>query len=165
MSTIPIKIDGIGTRKDGSGGESANLANPVQIRRFYASEAITKGDLVAFNFASTEPTNGYGNHILLCDTDDALNAMGIGVAIETIASGDLGRVQVQGICTFAKVDVSAVSDGGLLGSGADAGLLDLYDTSAAAGSGGDMLPVAVCVKQAADDTAASTVYLLNPANL
>jgi predicted RecA/RadA family phage recombinase len=165
MSTIPIKIDGIGTRKDGSGGESANLANPVQIRRFYASEAITKGDLVALNFAATEPDNGYGNHILICDTGDALNAQGIGVAIEAISSGDLGRVQVQGICTFAKVDRSAVTDGDFLTSGSDAGLLDVYTTDAAFGSGGDALPVAVCVKRASDDTASSTVYLINPMNL
>ena len=165
MSTIPIKIDGIGTRKDGSGGESANLANPEQFRRLFASEAITKGDLVALDFAATEPTNGYGNHVLICDTGDALNAQGIGIATEAIASGDLGRIQVHGVCAFAKVDVSAVTDGDFLTSGSDAGLLDVYTTDAAFGSGGDALPVAICIAQHSDDTAKSKVYLLNPANL
>tara|TARA_A100001515_G_scaffold144997_1_gene151217 strand:- start:90 stop:587 length:498 start_codon:yes stop_codon:yes gene_type:complete len=165
MSTIPLKVDGIGTRKDGAGGESVNLASPKQIRRFYASEAISKGDLVALDFAATEPTNGYGNHVKICDTGDALNAQGIGVAVEAIASGEVGLVQVQGMCTFAKVDESAVTDGDFLTSSSDAGLLDIYTTDAAFGSGGDALPVAVCVKKAADDTASSSVYLINPMNL
>ena len=165
MSSQPIKIDGIGTRKDGAGSFTSNLANPARFVQLFASEAITKGDLVAFDFSGTEPTNGYGNHVLICDTGDATNAIGIGVATEAIASGELGRIQIQGVCTFAKVDVSAVTNGQLLGSGADAGLLDLYDTSAAAGSGGDMLPVAISISEGADDTAVSTVYLLNPANL
>ena len=63
------------------------------------------------------------------------------------------------------LDRSAVDDGDLLTQGADKGLLDLYATDAAQGSGGDGLPVAICIKKAADDTAASVVYLLNPANL
>ena len=161
----PLKLDGLG-KTDPAG--TARVENREKFLSFYASEAISKGDLVAFDFSATEPTNGYGNHILICDTGDALNAHGIGVAAEAIASGDIGIVQVAGMCDFAKVDISAVANGGLLGAGSDAGLLDIYDTSAAAGSGGDTLPVAISVKENTDataDAADSVVFLLNPANL
>ena len=158
----PLKLDGLGST-DAAGTQ--RVENREKFLSFYASEAISKGDLVALDFSATEPTNGYGNHILICDTDDALNAHGIGVAVEAISSGAIGIVQVAGMCDVAKVDVSAVANGALLGAGADAGLLDIYDTSAAAGSGGDTLPVAISVTEYSDDTAASVVFLLNPANL
>lgn len=158
------KRDGIGTRGNGA-SQVANLSEAVKTTRFYASEAVTKGDLLAFDFAATEPSSGYGNHVKICDTGDALNAHGIGVAVEAAALGDLVEVQYYGLCSFAKVDQSAVADGQLLGSGSDAGLLDLYDTSAAPGAGGDTIPVAICIVKAADDTAASKVWLLNPANI
>ena len=155
----PLKLDGLGYT-DAAGTQ--RVENREKFLSFYASEAISKGDLVALDFSATEPTNGYGNHILICDT---LNAHGIGVAVEAISSGAIGIVQVAGMCDVAKVDVSAVANGALLGAGADAGLLDIYDTSAAAGSGGDTLPVAISVTEYSDDTAASVVFLLNPANL
>jgi len=165
--SVPSRVDGVGTRKNPTAGgdDLANLHNPVKQVRLFASEAIAKGDLVAFDFSATEPTHGYGNHVLICDQGDALNSQGIGVAAEAIAQDDLGLIQVSGVCTFAKVDQSAVTDGDLLGRGTDAGLLDLYDTSAAANAGGDALPVALCIAKAADDSASSTVYLLNPANM
>lgn len=165
--SVPSRVDGVGTRKNPTAGgdDLANFHNPVKEVRLFASEAITKGDLVAFDFNATEPTHGYGNHVMICDQDDATNSQGIGVAAEAIASGELGLIQVGGVCTFAKVDESAVANGDVLGRSPDAGLLDLFDSSAAANSGGDALPVALCIKKAADDTASSVVYLLNPANL
>jgi hypothetical protein len=158
----PLKLDGLG--KTAAAGTS-RVENREKFLSFYASEAITKGDLVALDFSASEPTNGYGNHILICDTDDALNQHGIGVAVEAIASGAVGTVQVAGMCDFAKSDVSATVNGVLLGAGADAGLLDIYTTDAAQGSGGDTLPVAISITEYSDDTAASVVFLLNPANL
>ena len=164
MSVNPTKVDGIGTRKDGSGGDVLNTATDLKIRRYEASEAIAAGDLVAFDLNGTEPTRGYGNVIKVCDTGDALNGVGFGVALEAIASGAVGDVQVQGICSTAKVDVSDATDGKLLGPGSTSGLLDLFDTSAAFGSGGDALPVAICVVKGASDGAVSKVYLLNCLN-
>ena len=166
----PIKLDGLGYTGVGSSDSNAVaiVENREKFLAFFASEDITKGDLVALDFSATEPTNGYGNHILICDTGDALNAHGIGVAAEAISSGDVGMVQVAGMCDFAKLDESAVADGGLLGAGSDAGLLDIYDTSAAAASGGDTLPVAISVKEntsGSADEADSVIFLLNPANL
>jgi hypothetical protein len=168
MSTIPIKIDGIGTRKDGAGGESKNLANPKQIRRFFASEAITKGNVVALDFAATEPTHGYGNHVLIADSGDALNMHGIGIALETAASGDIFRVQVHGYCNVAMCSTDTLSDSneGMLVCQQNApGELELYDTSAAPAAGGDTLPLGILIEYGTDATADSEVYLLNPANL
>ena len=163
--TYPQKVDGFGTRYIGS-DKLVNINTRDTFVRVIADEDITKGDLVAFSFAATEPASGYGNHVLICDTGDALNKQGIGVATAAIASGDIGTIQVAGICRFAKVDQASVSDGNILTQGSNAGLLDLFDTSATPGaSGGDALPVAICVKKAADNTASSVVYLMNPLNL
>jgi hypothetical protein len=166
----PLKLDGLGYTGVGSSDSNsvAIVENREKFLAFFATEAVTKGDLVALDFSDTEPANGYGNHIKICDTGDALNAHGIGVAAEAIAAGDVGMVQVAGMCDFAKLDESAVANGGLLAAGADAGLLDVYTTDAAAGSGGDTLPVAISVKENATgtaDEADSVIFLLNPANL
>ena len=164
--SFPSKIDGFGVRRSTSADAwLVNTENRGKFVRMYASEPIAKGDLVAFDFHATEPDNGYGNHVKICDQADALNAQGIGVATAAISEGDAGVIQVQGVCTFAKVDVSEVANGGLLGRGTEPGLLDVYDTSELPNAGGDALPVAILIKEAADDTAASSVYLLNPANL
>ena len=158
----PLKLDGLG--KTAAAG-TARVENREKFLSFFASEAITKGDLVALDFSASEPTNGWGNHILICDTGDALNAHGIGVAAEAIARGDVGLVQVAGMCDFAKVDVSESVNGRLLCGGAAAGLLDNFETDQNFGAGGDALPVAISVTEYSDDTAASVVFLLNPANL
>ena len=169
MSTIPIRIDGVGTRKDGSGGETANLAKPIQVRRFFASEAITKGNVVALNFAAVEPASGWGNHVLIADSGDALNMHGIGIAIETVASGDIVRVQVHGYCNVAMCSADTLSEptneGMLVCQQNAPGELELYDSSAAPAAGGDTLPLGILIEFGTDATADSEVYLLNPANL
>ena len=158
----PLKIDGLG--KMGAAGTS-RVENREKFLSFYASEAIAKGDLVALNFNGTEPANGYGNHVLKCATGVAHAAHGIGVAVETIASGDVGIIQVAGVCDFAKVDISETTDGRLLCGGANSGLMDNLETDQDFASGGDALPVAILITEYSDDTAASVVFLLNPANL
>ena len=107
--TYPQKVDGFGTRYIGS-DKLVNINTRDTFVRVIADEAITKGDLIAFNFANTEPNSGYGNHVLICHTTTILSSQGIGVATEAIASGDIGLIQVSGVCRFAKVDESAVSD-------------------------------------------------------
>ena len=89
--TYPQKIDGFGTRYIGS-DKTVNVNTRDTFVRVIADEAITKGDLIAFNLANTEPTSGYGNHVLICDTDTILSSQGIGVATEAIASGDIGSI-------------------------------------------------------------------------
>ena len=165
--SFPAKIDGFGVRRSVTTDNAwfVNTENRGKFVRLYASEPIAKGDLVAFDFHGTEPDNGYGNHVRVCDQDDDINSQGIGIATAAISANAAGVIQVQGICTFAKVDESAVTDGHLLGRSPDDGLLDLFDSNAAVAAGGSSLAIAICVKKAADDSAASIVYLLNPANL
>lgn len=163
----PLKIDGLGFAGLSSTDGTARVENREKFLSFYASEAITKGDLVAFDFSASEPTNGYGNHVKICetDTDSGLGAHGIGVAAEAISSGAVGIIQVAGVCDFAKVDISETTDGRLLCGGAESGLMDALTTDAAFGAGGDAFATAILISDAADDTAASVVFLLNPANL
>jgi len=168
MGTV-YKIDGIGTRGNPSSAspfELANLERRLRFVRMFASEAITKGQLVALDLDGTEPANGYGNHVKVCDVGDALNKVGIGVAREGCDSGDLVSIQVAGYCDFALTDISEATPGNLLTAG-QAGLLDLYDTSELPGStGGDQIPVAIHIADGGSDTTAnSKVYLLNPLNL
>ena len=169
MGTV-YKIDGIGTRGNPSSASPFELVNKERRLRFvrmFASHAITKGDLVALDTSGTEPDNGYGNHVLKALATAAERKIGLGVAAEDIASGELGSIQVAGYCDFAKSDVSATANGDFLTvSGDEEGLLDLYVTEAAAGStGGNQVPVAISLTEHSRDTAASVVYLLNPLNL
>ena len=175
MSTTPVKIDGIGTRKDGSGGFATNTARYERFVRMFASEAIAKGDVLCFDFANTTGVStgaqGFGNHVKIVAADTLLTSQAIGVAAEAIASGDLGLVQVGGVCEFAKSDGSATAPGALLvgGNATDStnGLFVPIDTSGGQGSGGegDQLPCAILIFDDGADEADSKVYLLNPANL
>jgi len=149
-------------------GLNANNERRQRFISVFASEAISKGDVVAFDLAATEPTNGYGNHVLICDTGDQLNRHAIGVAFEAIASGAKGIIQVAGYCDYAKCD-SGISDSGdegdVLVAGAEAGEFEKLDSSGAEAAGGDTIPCALLIEYGTDGTADSIVYLLNPANL
>tara|TARA_R100000808_G_C2130265_1_gene139608 strand:- start:642 stop:1169 length:528 start_codon:yes stop_codon:yes gene_type:complete len=151
----------------------------------YASEAIAKGDCVALDFSATEPTHGYGNHVRIArlqtatimSSQAALGNHIVGVAAEAITSGEVGSIQVYGHCTFAKCsDIASAFDGGsaalsdsdegcILTSSEEAGHFGAYDSSAAMGVGGDSFMAAILIEYGTADTADSTVWLLNPANL
>lgn len=156
------KVDGIGTHKDGSGGEIVNQEERVRIVRFRASEAIEKGHAVALDLAATEPDFGYGNSVKMADTDDALNQHAFGIALEAAASGDIVDVQVEGICDIAQV-VTALSDsdeGKMLAASATTGELSTTDENGADGSG-FLTPCAILIEYGTAATADSKVYLLN----
>ena len=155
MSSQPIKIDGIGTRKDGSGGETANLANYKRFVRLYASATINKGDAVCIDF--TTSTYGLGNHVKPADVSASATTCAIGVAEDDIASGDLGRIQVSGLCTFADIDDTNDNPGDALGAGANAGRFTIAVVGQTA--------CAILVTEGTAGSGDSTVYLLNPANL
>ena len=176
MANYPTKLDGIGTRKSGAdastfaalGISTANITEPSKFVRLYAAEAITKGQAVAYTFSATEPTNGWGSTVSLADSDDITNMHAIGVAAETIASGDL--IQVYGVCSFAFVNGGAsVSDsniGQLLCVSDDEGELELIlGGGAAVGAGGGTFGVAHLLNFGTDATADSTIFLINPMNL
>jgi len=156
MSTT-VKLDGFASNKE----------RRQRFISMFASEAIAKGQVVALDLAATEPTNGYGNHVKICDTGDSLNRHAIGVATEAISSGAKGRIQVAGYCDFAQCDngVSDSDEGDLLVAGAEAGEFEKLDSSGIEGAGGDTLPCALLIEYGTDGTADSIVFLLNPANL
>jgi hypothetical protein len=155
MSTIPIRIDGIGTRKDGSGGDSANFANEKQFRRLYATEALSKGDTVCIDF--TVSTYGLGNHVKKATVGANATTCAVGVAAEKISSGDLGKIQVRGLCTFADIDDTNDAPGDALGAGANGGRFTIAVVGQTA--------CAILVTEGTAGSNDTTVYLLNPANL
>ena len=135
------KVDGFGVRSLGNG----YLANQEERKRFvrmFAAEALAKGDLVAMDFASgavaaTEPTNGWGSTVKKANTGVLGGHIACGIATETIASGDIGTIQVYGYCDFAKLSTGTLSDsniGSLVCSRDEAGELDLLDHSGAIGA-------------------------------
>ena len=150
MSGIPYKLDGL----DGDNEVRAKFTS------FYASMALSKGDAVCIDVATT--TNGIGNHVTQADVDAAATKQAIGIAAEAIASGDVGLVQVGGVCTFAKLDaVGATAPGDLLGAATTAGELAIQ-------SAHNVAAVAINLIEnvaGTDGTADCTVYLLNPLNL
>ena len=159
MSTV-TKIDGIGTRKDGSGGESVNFNTNKRFVRLYASATLTKGDAGCLDTSIS--TYGLMNNVAKADVDASATKQAIGIAAESVTvSGtdyQLVSIQVGGICTFAVLDDLSDAVGDLVAAGSDPpGSLTL-DVAAA-------LPVGIIVAEGTANTADSTVYLLNPANL
>jgi predicted RecA/RadA family phage recombinase len=165
--SVPSRVDGVGTRRnpDKSAGQAISLANahnPVKEVRLFATGAISKGDVVCFDFQATEPANGYGNHVQIADsnaTDDSCELRcAIGIAAEDIADGDLGLIQVAGRCDFAKATTGQCEPGEPVTVHTDPGEL------AKASSAEDLI-VGIYIKDGSDGTASSSVYLINPANL
>jgi len=153
------KVDGIGTRKDGSGGDTANLNDPKKFVRLWASASLVKGDAVCLDF--TVSTYGLGNNVTKADVDASATKQAIGIAAEdvTVSGSDyqLVDIQVQGLCDFAEIDDTSDAPGDLLAAGSTAGALTLAVAAA--------LPVAILVTEGTAATKDSTVYLINPANL
>ena len=178
MGNYPTRVDGIGSRKSGADSSTfsslgiltANKTEPSKFVRLYATEAIAKGDAVAYDFSATEPTNGWGSHIMIADSANLTNMHVIGIAAEAIAITDIGLVQVYGKCSFAKVNGAAsVSDsniGQLLCVSDQAGELELIlGGGAAVGAGGGTFGVAHLLDFVTDGAADSVVFLINPMNL
>lgn len=153
------KVDGIGTRKNGSGGSVANFSDPIKMVRFFATVSLSKGDAVCLDF--TVSANGLGNNVTKCDVDASATKQAIGIVTEDVTvSGteyQLVDVQVQGLCAFADIDDTADANGDLLAAGSTAGRLTL---AVAATTG-----VAILVTEGTPGSRDTVVYLLNPANL
>tara|TARA_R110002020_G_scaffold463862_1_gene684158 strand:+ start:14396 stop:14857 length:462 start_codon:yes stop_codon:yes gene_type:complete len=151
--SLPQKIDGFGTRYIGA-ARTVNTSNREKFVRLYASEALVKGDVVCVDWATS--TYGYGAHCKKAVAGTPLIAQAVGIVSETIAINDIGLIQVQGICDYAKLDISESVPGDVLGpeGSAVAGKAD------AAG----ILPFAINISEGTDVTADSTVYLLNSHN-
>tara|TARA_R100000234_G_C4969591_1_gene165563 strand:+ start:208 stop:654 length:447 start_codon:yes stop_codon:yes gene_type:complete len=141
-------------------GFASNLERREKYRDFYATGAIEKGDALCFDVNATEPTNGYGNHVMEADIDAPATSCAIGIATEAAAAGEKVRVQVAGYCDFAQTVSASAAPGDLLGTNTAAGQLSIIAAH-------PQLAVAIHI---ADSTvgsgdASSKVFLLNPANL
>ena len=154
----PVRIEGgMGTRLVGATW-STDDANRNKFVRLYASGAITKGDCVAIDQGTS--TYGYGNHVQASISSTAAIKHAMGVAQETVASGKLVTVQVQGLCTFVKGDESDLAVGALVGVSTISGAcmdLDFSDST-------DTLALGLCMVDSGADTATHTILLINPFN-
>ncbi len=134
-----------------------DTSNRRQIETFVADGAISEGDLVVFDVV-----DGGGSECAIKVIESPANKAAIGVALETVASGEDIRVCISGICE-AQVEGknqagnAAISAGDYLCVGAVAGTLYLYSHHA-----NDKMPVAIAVDDVASAAAAaqSTVIFL-----
>jgi hypothetical protein len=156
MSYTPQKIDGFGTRYIGA-ARTVNTSDGSKFVRLTAGEALTKGDVVAIDW--TDSTPAYGATVLKVISGTNTAAIAMGVCTETIASGDIGSIQVQGVCTFCKLKDVGDAPGDVLMGSDTAGLATV--TAAATD-----LTFAILIAEdtSAITTAVNTVYLLNPLN-
>ena len=161
MSSTPIKIDGIGTRKNGSGGDTANFAAYKRSVRLFATEAIAIGDAVAFNMGTT--TNGVCNHIQIADAAEVGKECVVGVAITAAAAaGDLIEVQVAGLCEVAKLLDTGDAVGEIVGLSTTAGsLTEIIERDS---TGNMQVVVGYIAVEGTANTADSSCWLLNPAS-
>jgi len=176
MQTVR-KIDGFGTRKDGSGGEVVNLNEEPRFIELFAQESIAKGDIVALSIDSaidgTDSTDyGYGNIVKKAASGTPAIAQVLGVAAEavTLSSDDVSNaawkkisIQVRGRCEFVKVaDVegggASPAPGNLLIASSTAGQAEAYAAAAVTAAFG------IHLEDGTDGAADSVVYLINPLN-
>tara|TARA_Y100001937_G_scaffold42697_1_gene60442 strand:- start:5407 stop:5946 length:540 start_codon:yes stop_codon:yes gene_type:complete len=176
MANYPNKIDGIGTRKDGSGGFKANTSvQPKRIIRMIgfstdsgSAVTYTKGDAVALQIASANvggtdilSSFGTGNVIKLASATTEL--LCVGIVAETITAsvndtvGESVIVQVQVSGIFEKANVATGSTSGLhVFPSSTGGRLDLIPSSDADTN----KPLAIALGNASSNKA--NVMLLNP---
>lgn len=168
--SLVSKIDGLAS---GPFGSEQVFEQRGRFIRMFASATMVKGDVVAIDTAvstfglgnSVQPANSAQPHrfaIGVCADSDPNNvgpdASGVAHAI---AVGEEVLIQVGGLCTYCKVDVSESAPGGALVSGSGVGVADVFDASSLSP------PFAINIAESAgpnDDRAASTVLLLNVAN-
>ena len=158
--SFPNKVDGFGTRYIGS-DRIVNNDNREKFVRLYPTEAIAKGDVVCIAWATS--TNGVGSHVAKAATGTPATQQAMGICAEAASEASTLKpilIQVQGLCDFAKVDISDSVPGDILASGSST-------LAAISGTAGE-LPFAINVQEDLDsdsgDDADSRIYLLNPLN-
>lgn len=153
------KIDGVDAVDGGSVINSFPKKFVTLECSLTAGSSIAKGDWVQIDLALT--TNGVGSGVK--KSSSAGVGMVFGVASETVTNNTsatatfLIKVQTAGRCTFAKLNVSEIANGEAITGhdGATDGVGHLY-------AAGDINPICgICLAEAADDTAASTVLIID----
>ena len=77
-------------------GSAADTMNRQQVETFIAKEAITAGDWVAFDYAAADGDVTLG--IYKADGNSSPVRTPMGVALESVATGQLVRVCISGVC-------------------------------------------------------------------
>ena len=169
------KVDGIGTRKDGSGGEVANRNEGAKFIRLFVTETVAKGNCVAFDINAaldgTDSTDyGYGNLVSLANSGTQTQRQVVGIAAEavTMSADDITNkawkmcdIQIEGRCDFAiATNAGATAPGELVVASSADGICETYANS-------DVdLPFGICLADGSGTATADTkVYLINPCNL
>ena len=167
------KKDGIGTRKDGAGGESVNRSQGnAKFVTLYAVETITKGSCVAWDINTaidgTDSTDhGYGNIVANANSGTATQAQVIGVAAEavTMSADEVTAkswksilIQVSGRCDFVIGDGSLTPGLGCVASTTDGRAENVASSETAAQFG-------ISLTAGTSATADAQVILTNPCNL
>jgi len=177
------RIDGVGTRRDSSGNELANLPEREQSIRLFAyahktggAVTITAGDALALEYRSakniTDPDNpssskgavahfGFSNVVVPLITTDELEKFPCGIAKETvtIADGDFAIIDIQVAGKFENANVaSGLAVGKKVFASGTAGRLD-----ATAADIDEQTCLAVALE--AESSNKADVYLLDPMNL
>jgi len=153
------KIDGVDAVDGGSVINSFPKKFVTLECSLAASASIAKGDWVQIDLALT--TNGVGSG---CKTSTSAGvAMVFGVATETVTNSSSVtatfqiKIQTAGRCTFAKLNVSEIANGEAITGhdGSTDGVGHLHNEA-------DINPICgICLAEAADDTAASTVMIID----
>tara|TARA_A100001201_G_scaffold84751_1_gene75052 strand:+ start:1695 stop:2156 length:462 start_codon:yes stop_codon:yes gene_type:complete len=92
--------------ESGVGEDSVIVSNRRQVETFFASEAISDGDLVCLDISKTSDGDKV-SYIKKLKTDAGLTAVAIGIADEDIAADDTGRVVIKGFKADANVATGA----------------------------------------------------------
>jgi len=122
------KVDGIGTRKDGAGGESSNFSEGnvkvVRLVGFAADSGgdvtYTKGDVVALQRAAATVGGsdvigqfGIANVVKLAAAATELLCVGVCTETVTVKDGTTDIIAVQVAGTFVNANVATASTAGL----------------------------------------------------
>ena len=172
------KVDGIGTRKDGSGGQTANLGEGnIRIIRMIgfsadssAAVTYTKGDLVALQLASatvngSNVVDAFGKSNVIKKASSGTEVACVGVVAETVTA-TYNSDSSKGSTVIVPVQISGIFIDANVATGSTSGkLLFPSSTSGRGALEGSADPdthkaYAIGVKDAADNK--GDILLLNP---
>jgi len=95
--------------ESGVGEDSIKVSNRQEMETFFASEAISDGDLVCLDISKTSDGDKM-SYVKKLKADAGLTAVGIGIADQTISSNEVGnqiRVVIKGFKAGANVATGA----------------------------------------------------------
>lgn len=141
----PFKIDGV---------DSVTSGLPKKVVTLYGTAAITAGDSVMIDTAST--TYGLGASVEKSDVSNQEEGLVCGIAIETISAAGFIQIQTAGKYSSANVAASVEAGDPLVASGTAGRLQDIETAvgTAVAAADFNFLPIAVSLEADTSNVAA-----------